>query len=52
MLFAFLKRLFLSFAPLMFFYLLRRKRPGKKNNKNPPVSQIDKSKVVEGEIVE
>jgi len=44
----FLKRLLFSFAPLMFFYLLRRNRNNRR--KKTPFPEIDKENIVEGEI--
>lgn len=50
--FTFLKKLLLSFFPLILMYLLKKGRKEEIKRKNSPFSEIDKSKIVEGEIVE
>ena len=46
-----LKRLLFSLGPFMFFYLLRKNRNNKRKEKKSPFTEIDKSQIVEGEIV-
>ena len=47
--FSFFRKILLTLVPIILFYLLGRKEKGK-NKKT--LSDIDKSKIVEGEIVE
>ena len=46
--FSFLRKILLALAPIVLFYLLGRKEKGK-NKKT--LSDFDKSKIVDGEIV-
>ena len=48
--FAIVRKVLLFFAPLVFFYILRK--IGKKPQGKSHQSNVDKSRIVEGEIIE
>ena len=50
--FVFLKKLLLSFSPLILMYFLKRGRKREIKRKHSPFSEFDKEKIVEGEIID
>ncbi|GEM_PF-1633345 len=49
--FVIIRKIFLSFAPMVLFYLLRKSSKDKALRK-PHLSEFDKEKIVEGEIID
>jgi len=50
-LFSILRKIFLILAPSLLYYLLKKSR-NKSPRRKPTLSEIDKSKIVEGEIIQ
>lgn len=52
MFFTLLRRALFILGPLVFFYLRRKNKKIKRENKKSFLSDIDKEKIMEGEIVD
>ena len=52
MFFPLLRRVLFILGPLLFFYLRRKNKKIKSDNKKSFLSDSDKEKIIEGEIVE
>jgi uncharacterized membrane protein len=50
--FVIIRKIFLSIAPLVLFYILRKMIKNKEPKKRSHPTDFDKEKIVEGEIVE